>query len=171
LWTATSVFTTDGWQQRGDYADDVGFAAVTNGDGRSLADTLGDLPVMALPSEDRVDEGQTVSAFGYPSARNYKGRQLGYCQGTLERGEPGAFALPCQLTGGASGGPWYSGTGGAGEIVSVNSFLLRGDNRVFGPAFDDDEEALLAEAADGTCVVTEICATGLAQSPPDPDTD
>jgi hypothetical protein len=158
VWTARSVFTTDGWQA-GELGDDVGFAAVTNDDGKTFADTLGDLPVVEMPTQARA--GQTVSAFGYPSARNYKGRQLGYCQGALERGEPGTLALPCQLTGGASGGPWYSGVGGTGAIVSVNSFLLRGENRVFGPVFDDDEQALFEEAGDGVCDASETCSTGL----------
>jgi hypothetical protein len=119
----------------------------------SFEEAFDSLPTVDLPSRRAVSEGQTVSAFGYSSSKSWKGRNLGYCQGPLERdaGDADAYGLRCQLGGGASGGPWYSEPGGAGSIFSVSSYLLHGDNRVYGPVFDDDEEELYAQAEDGSC--------------------
>jgi hypothetical protein len=160
LYTAEAVFTTAGWQS-GAYGDDVGLAVVTAGDAGPDFETHfegDDLPSVAFADSGEVAPGDTVSAFGYPSGRNYAGAQLGYCQGPLEHAGPDVYALRCQLGGGASGGPWYAGAAGRGPIISVNSYLLRGDNRVHAPVFDGPESQLFAQAADGRCDRDETCA-------------
>ena len=54
------------------------------------------------------------------------------------------------MTGGSSGGPWYSDTNDDGvlEATSLNSFGLRGYNGyMFGPVFDGGATAALTAAS------------------------
>ena len=67
-----------------------------------------------------------VHAFGCPAARPYSGDDLVYCAGGVNVDKRLANLtdrLGCDVTGGASGGPW--GTefeDGSGELISVNSY-------------------------------------------------
>ncbi len=77
----------------------------------------------------------------------------------MERDTPvrRTLGLTCDLTSGASGGPWYSEPNGEGQIVSVNSYLAPNDDRVFGPVFDGPEMVMLRSARDGECDRREVC--------------
>ncbi|MGW8554916.1 trypsin-like serine peptidase [Streptomyces tubercidicus] len=69
--------------------------------------------------------GGTVSAFGYPATRPQLGEELLRCVGTAKE-KSGVQAIPCDMTGGSSGGPWladFNATTGKGVLVSVNSAL------------------------------------------------
>ncbi|MFI1018799.1 trypsin-like serine peptidase [Streptomyces sp. NPDC020965] len=69
--------------------------------------------------------GGTVSALGYPATRPQLGEELLRCVGKPKK-EHGTQVIPCSLSGGASGGPWFadfSTTTGKGTLVSVNSAL------------------------------------------------
>lgn len=160
-WSATSLFTTADWHATGghDWPDDAGLAVVTDGVGGTLSQSLGTLPAMAGSSGSNLD-GQTYSAFGYPAAQKYKGQTLIYCQGPVVTGwdgNPDTMSMACDMTGGSSGGPWFSAAGGTGEIVSVNSYGYRGVTRMFGPTFDGAESTMSSAAADGTCGEGEVC--------------
>lgn len=166
LWTAESVFATDGWQGDGDLADDAGLAVVTSGDGGpSLREALGPLPTMATGLD--YSDGEVFSAFGYPSDNPYKGVRLGWCQGPVEVSsmEEDTLSLPCRMGGGASGGPWYAGREGTGSIASLNSFGFDGVKAMFGPTFDAAERRMLAEAADGACAPGEVCSAAVSPTP------
>lgn len=166
VWTAESVFTTDGWHEDTDLADDTGLAVVTSGDGGpSLRESLGPLPTMATDLD--YSDGEVFSAFGYPSENPYKGVRLGWCQGPVEVSSEVAdtVSLPCRMSGGASGGPWYAGREGTGRIASVNSFGFDGVQEMFGPTFDDAEERMLAEARDGACASAEVCSAEVSSTP------
>jgi hypothetical protein len=113
------------------------------------------LPSVAVPTWRELRVGETASAFGHPGG----GSVLGYCQGPVQRDTPvrRTLGIKCDLTSGASGGPWYSEPEGKGQIVSVNSYLSAEDDRVFGPVFDGPEMALLRSARDGECDRREVC--------------
>ncbi|GHC60004.1 trypsin-like serine peptidase [Streptomyces flavofungini] len=69
--------------------------------------------------------GGTVSALGYSATRPQRGESLLRCVGTAKK-EHGTQAIPCDLSGGASGGPWFAdfnATTGRGTLISVNSAL------------------------------------------------
>jgi hypothetical protein len=167
-WTAESVYTTRAWTKDGHaWTDDTG-VAVVNGDEPFLADTLGvTLPAVRTDLDRTALEGQTFSAFGYPSAQKYNGQTLTYCQGPPAHSFDGvdSLSIECDMTGGSSGGPWYDEKDGVGEIVSVNSYGYYRVKRMFGPVLDGAESTLLAEAADGRCGRGEVCAAGLAEQP------
>ncbi len=81
-----------------------------------------------------------VHAFGFPQAAPYDGTTLAYCSGDTAPDPYGRTTqgLVCNMTGGSSGGPWYSSfnptTGvGVGVAYSLNSY--RYTNRMFGPRF------------------------------------
>jgi hypothetical protein len=159
VWTAQTFYTTPGWQEDGNLGDDTAIVAMTNPD-TTFERKLGNrLPTVAFPSWRGALLGDTVSAFGYPSQLG--GNTLAYCEGAMtgDAPEPGSVGVPCGLTGGASGGPWYSDPRGKGAIVSLNSYLADGDDRVFGPVFDRGELPLVAALANGQCDPGEACAS------------
>ena len=164
-WTATSLFTTEAWADDGDsYSDDAGLAVMDHPAYGSFAEALEvDLPTMAIPGEYASSEGDTFSAFGYPAAQKYKGSTLTYCEGPVELGFSDALdtlSMPCDMTGGSSGGPWYDGPAGQGAITSLNSYGYNGIHRMFGPTFDAEQEgAMKDQATDGACDAGERCTS------------
>ncbi|MFD3925300.1 trypsin-like serine peptidase [Streptomyces sp. NPDC058614] len=69
--------------------------------------------------------GGTISAFGYSATNPQLGEELLRCVGTPKK-KHGLQAIPCDLTGGSSGGPWladFNAASGKGVLVSVNSGL------------------------------------------------
>ena len=92
---------------------------------------------------------------GTPHAFPYNGTDLVYCSGpTVADGWGGSddSGLKCDMTGGSSGGGWFSPFNeatGEGTLVSVNSFeYFRGPyaKNMFGPLFDADTQATYAAA-------------------------
>ncbi|MFE3585977.1 trypsin-like serine peptidase [Streptomyces niveus] len=88
--------------------------------GRKLTDVVGG---QAIAFNRAL--GGTVSALGYSATRPQRGEELLRCVGKTKK-EHGTQVIPCDLTGGASGGPWLAGfstTTGKGTLVSVNASL------------------------------------------------
>ncbi|MFI6084957.1 trypsin-like serine peptidase [Streptomyces sp. NPDC051217] len=88
--------------------------------GRELTDVVGG---QAIAFNRAV--GGTISALGYSATRPQLGGELLRCVGTAKK-EIGMQAIPCDLTGGSSGGPWladFDATTGKGVLVSVNASL------------------------------------------------
>ncbi|MEW9519671.1 trypsin-like serine peptidase [Streptomyces tubercidicus] len=88
--------------------------------GRKLTDVVGGQDIAF-----NRPVGGTVSAFGYPATRPQLGEELLRCVGTAKE-KSGVQAIPCDMTGGSSGGPWladFNATTGKGVLVSVNSAL------------------------------------------------
>lgn len=92
----------------------------TDKNGRRLTDVVGGQTI----AFDRA-VGGTISAFGYSATSPQLGEELLRCVGTARKIN-GGQAIPCDLTGGSSGGPWladFSATTGKGVLVSVNASL------------------------------------------------
>ncbi len=145
-WSAERLIVPPGWADRpgGNLNEDVGFAVMRPRNGRHLADVVGSNPI-----EFNTPTGGNVHAFGYPAQGPFEGESLYFCQGqtrpdTFEVGSTG-IGLPCDMTGGSSGGPWLAGPGPGvgGTVVSLNSFgydALPGV--MLGPRFDDSIKAV-----------------------------
>ncbi len=139
-WTATALVTSSGWSQ-GDFNEDYGFAVIgTAGHATTLEATVGAQAISFTGARPT-----TVYAFGYPQASPYNGTDLVYCSGPTVADSWGGSTdsgLNCNMTGGSSGGGWFSpfdAASGSGTLVSVNSFrYLRGSatKYMFGPLFD-----------------------------------
>lgn len=130
-WVATGLLTTNQWKNSGDFNYDVGFAVMAeNASGQSLTDVVGSKPIGF-----NLARGQYYSAFGYPAASPYNGETLWSCNGTVSNDTFGGSddqALPCTMTGGSSGGGWFTG----GTLNSVNSFGYNNlADTMFGPYF------------------------------------
>jgi Trypsin-like peptidase domain/S-layer homology domain len=138
-WTSESQLTIDALQH--DYA--VAVVGAVRGGSLKL-DSLGAYPLKLAG----VDLGDTLSAFGYPAAGpKYDGSDLVYCQGPAGVDAiVGSWALVCDMTGGASGGPWLADVADpattAGAIASLSSYRLQGDNHLFGPVLDGSTAAV-----------------------------
>lgn len=142
-WTAAELLTTPQWEASEDVNDDIGAAVVTPVDGQRLTDVV---KGQGLAFDTGYD--LDVYAFGFPAADPYDGEQLVYCSGTAFR-DPlltSDHGLACDMTGGSSGGPWFTEfdeTTGTGLQTSVNSFgytLLPG--QMFGPYFGAEAQQL-----------------------------
>ncbi|GGM67860.1 hypothetical protein GCM10010106_12310 [Thermopolyspora flexuosa] len=147
-YTARRAFVTTGWSRHGDDDEDVAMVAVNPHGGRHLADVVGAQPIGFNPPR-----GRQTYAFGFPAYPPYNGEHLMYCAGPLHadpnrqtRGQ----GLRCDLTAGASGGPWLSGfdpVTGHGTVTSVSSFKYSNDRHtMYGPYFGDAIRRLHAVA-------------------------
>jgi V8-like Glu-specific endopeptidase len=149
-WTATNLgvhdtfFNGGGFGTNATVAVDYGFARVgLGGKGEvgtiELDDLVGgyDLKTTATSNAD------TQWAFGYPAAGRYRGNNLVYCKGANLINDPNGantWGMPCNMTGGSSGGPWVHGTSDPGTdggklVSSVNSYGYSGLTYMFGPKF------------------------------------
>jgi len=131
-WNATELYAPTNWASGGDITYDTGFAVVASPTGTSLSDTVGASGVSFNNSR-----GLTYSAYGYPAASPFNGQTLETCYGTATDdpyGQSESQGIPCDMTGGSSGGPWFIGSGSNGYQNSVNSYgysTVR--NTMFGP--------------------------------------
>ncbi|WP_326725492.1 peptidase [Streptomyces sp. NBC_00243] len=111
--------TPRSWEK--DSINDMSALVVDTGkSGRKLTDVVGG---QAIAFNRAV--GGTISAFGYSATNPQLGEELLRCVGTAKKID-GGQAIPCDLTGGSSGGPWladFNATTGKGVLVSVNASL------------------------------------------------
>lgn len=161
-WYARELVVHAGWVTsptfpgalRHDYAIAVLGPGGTSG---TQLDALGAYALRTAP----VSAGDAVDAFGYPAETPYDGGDLTHCAGPLVA-EPSipSWGLTCDMTGGASGGPWIRGSSDpaqpGGEVVSVSSFRPLGDTRLFGPRFDGRTGRVYQEARSATPDATGI---------------
>jgi V8-like Glu-specific endopeptidase len=173
--TATKLTTTPQWIAQGPdmYNYDVGMALVGTNEEiqgyQTLAAAIGDTSDIAFVSGDPtstadVDYTVNTHAFGYPAARPYDGTRLISCWGTTTVDTVGGstdYRLPCNMTGGSSGGPWLlDSTSAVAPLtenadvsdvqISVNSFGYSGEkNAMYGPIFGTTVRDLYTATATG----------------------
>ena len=120
-WTAKSLHAPTQWTDAGDMTYDTGFAVMDTLDGEKLADVVG-----ASGVKFNAGRGLDYKAFGYPAASPFDGESLKSCSGTAEddpnNPQFNAQGIPCKMTGGSSGGPWFIGSSSTGYQNSINSY-------------------------------------------------
>ena len=148
-WTAKALVVHDGFASAGGFNNtavryDWAFAVVggggkTSGANLDLDTTVGNFGYQA----SEMSLNTVADAFGYPAAQKYHGKDLVYCQGPTTRDANAGtnnYKLACGMTGGSSGGPWFSGfnatTGDTGTIQSLNSYGYAGQSFMYGPIFN-----------------------------------
>jgi V8-like Glu-specific endopeptidase len=143
-WTARTLVTTTQWAGSGDFTYDAGFAVMNTVAGRTLTATVGGQGIsfnLAL--------GLAYNAYGYPAAGKFNGQTLRSCSGTATPdpyGQTQSQGIPCDMTGGSSGGPWL--TSNNTVLNSVNSFGYQGlRNVMFGPYFGSQIESAYSTAS------------------------
>jgi Trypsin-like peptidase domain len=71
--------------------------------------------------------------FGYPAEPPYTGLYPNFCAGHARAASGGNASMPCSMTAGDSGGPWFTGfrpRSGTGTVVAVSTYKLRDNMRV-----------------------------------------
>jgi hypothetical protein len=149
-WTASRIVVHNGYaSQRGFTTTatlhDWAFAVMrTGGKSGGQLDGLGSWPI----SFTSYASGTQQSAFGYPGGAPYNGLELIYCDGPAGFDPNNAnrtYRLPCDMTGGSSGGPWlvnFDASGsGSGTLSSVNSYGYNGVVAMHGPKFNSSTAA------------------------------
>ncbi len=146
-WSAGKTLTTPQWDDGEDMDYDVGAAVVKPLDGKKLTDVVGGQGLSF-----NAPYNSTMYAFGFPAADPYDGEKLTYCSGRAFQDFllSKDHALSCDMTGGASGGPWFTEfdeASGTGLQSSVNSFKYNFmPNAMFGPYFGEDAQTLYETA-------------------------
>ncbi|MEE1755843.1 trypsin-like serine peptidase [Streptomyces sp. SP18CS02] len=146
-WTASTTLTTPQWEASEDINHDIGAAVLAPLNGQKLTSVTGAQGI-------RFNGGynKPMYAFGFPAASPYDGSRLIHCSGNSSKDFllSQDHGLGCNMTGGSSGGPWFSGFDertGTGLQASVNSFGYTFlPNRMFGPYFGDGAKALYDRA-------------------------
>ena len=132
-WVWRTVAAMQGWTQNQDFNYDVAVVLVaTTREREHIQDLTGSLGMTRnLPQEAHTD------AYGYP-LNIHRGEELASCSDEATAANIPDFngmRLPCNMTGGSSGGPW---TQNNDQQTSVNSFGIVGlDDVMFGPYFGD----------------------------------
>ncbi|MFL6053138.1 MAG: trypsin-like serine peptidase [Actinoallomurus sp.] len=146
--TSRRVFVPSAWSGRHDENHDVAIVALATLGGRHVADVVG-----AQTIAFDQPRGVMIYGFGYPTGGHYDGERLAYCSGTPH---PDAHRLTrdqglrCDMSEGASGGPWlarFDATAGTGVVTSVNSFKYSDDPAtMYGPYFGAAVRRIYEEA-------------------------
>jgi len=143
-WTARNLVTTSAWANRTDINYDGGFAIMNALNARYLTDVVGGQGIAFNQAR-----GLYYNAYGYPAAPPFNGQSLKSCAGYAQDdiyGGTQSQRIPCNMTGGSSGGPWLT----SGLINSVNSFGYNGvANQMFGPYFGSAIQSAYNSAATG----------------------
>ena len=150
-WTAKALYAPSQWVSNGDMTYDTAFAVVNpDSNGKLLTDVVG-----GSGTAFNQARGLTYKAFGYPQASPFNGTSLWSCTGkaTNDTNNPqfGTQGIPCDMTGGSSGGPWFiqmnSSTGSDGLQNSINSYGYNGSAVMYGPYWGSVIEATYTNAA------------------------
>ncbi|CAL9539041.1 trypsin-like serine peptidase [Streptomyces sp. enrichment culture] len=146
-WTATKTLSTPQWTASEDINYDVGAAVVAPLDGHALTDVVGGQGLAF-----NTGYNLPMYAFGFPAASPYNGEKFIYCSGNTSRDFllSNDHGMTCNMTGGSSGGPWFTRfdeATGTGLQSSVNSFKYNFlPNRMYGPYFGADAQNLYQAA-------------------------
>lgn len=145
-WNARTTTATPQWDASEDINYDIGAIVVGQVGGRFLTDVVGAQGIAF--NQPRADN---TYAFGYPAAAPYDGSKLVYCSGrTFNAFLSDGIGMTCDMTGGASGGPWFrtfSEATGTGTLNSVNSYKINLiPTWMFGPYFGTDAQNLYNRA-------------------------
>ncbi|MFJ3441094.1 trypsin-like serine peptidase [Streptomyces sp. NPDC086081] len=146
-WAAARTLSTSQWTANEDINYDIGAAVVAPLDGKRLTDVVGGQGLAFNTGYNKA-----MYSFGFPAAAPYDGEKFVYCSGTTFRDFllSGDHGLTCDMTGGSSGGPWFTQfdeATGTGLQSSVNSFKYNFlPNAMYGPYFGADAQNLYQSA-------------------------
>lgn len=133
IWPAKALYTTTQWRTAGDIRYDTGFAVTAAVKGKHLADVVG-----ASGVEFNIDRGLSYQAFGYPAAPPFDGQSLKSCSGDATKDPINpqfkSQGIPCDMTGGSSGGPWMVDSEHDSFQNSITSYgYIGGPPIIYGP--------------------------------------
>jgi len=152
VWEAEQLATPAQWRKQANLSYDMGAAVVgVDAQGQGLTDRVGGRGIAFNQKRKR-----TYQSFGYPAipspvAPEFDGEREYRCKSRLAGNDdppgrgPNTIFIPCDMTGGSSGGGWISG----GVLLSANSYSyceddlgLVCDGNLYGPYLDGTAKAL-----------------------------
>ena len=146
-WTARDLFTTEEWSSSGNIAYDTAFAVMDPLNEELLTDVVGGSGVAF-----NQERGLSYTSFGYPADKPFTGLTLKSCTGTASPDtiNPafGTQGIPCDMTSGSSGGPWFIGSGPGGMQNSINSYGYSGSKVMYGPYWGEAIENVYNDASE-----------------------
>ncbi len=140
---ASTLLTPSAWQQSGEWGVDLGAAVVgANASGQTLAQAV----------EERVltfdaSRVQSYRLYGYPAAKKFSGQRMRVCNTSWlvdDSALPPTMGVPCDMTGGSSGGGWLTSSNAVASVISYSYASLR--NVLFGPHQETAAQQLYADA-------------------------
>jgi len=147
-WAARELEVPSGWidAKPNNFHQDFGMAIVSANSEGDLTDVVGgagwayNQPVK-----------QSFSAYGYPATGSFDGQTRQSCEassGTLwQLGGGSVVSIPCNMTGGSSGGPWFIRSNGNLYLDGHNDFTSSlQPGHMFSPYYNDTWYALYDKA-------------------------
>jgi len=125
-WSARQLWTRPAFHNGGNRTEDIGAALMFPINGTKIVNRVGGQGI-----EWNFPLSQFQYQFGYPQRAPFNGQLLKYCSG-FSFNDGGHNGINCNMTEGASGGPWLDDFGGTlGGLNSVNSWVFwdAGGNR------------------------------------------
>ncbi|UCE00148.1 MAG: hypothetical protein JSV42_05360 [Chloroflexota bacterium] len=155
-WSFYDLVTRVAWFSGGDLRFDMGGVILEpNASNQTLEEVVGNLGFAYNLSPE-----QHWFNFGYPSAAPFDGFTMQICAGSFARNDPNfsfpaPMAMGCDMTGGASGGPWiinFSGTPGNSNYLNGNNSYRYKDDllEIYSPYLGDVAKDLLDFISDST---------------------
>lgn len=137
---ATTLLATTGWSATGQFGVDSGAAVPgLNVSGQTLT-----AAVVERSITFNATRNQSYSVYGYPAAKRFSGQRMRVCNTTWSRDDtsaaPAAMGVPCDMTGGSSGGAWITSSGSVASNVSYGYSSLK--NVLFGPHLEAEAQSL-----------------------------
>lgn len=148
-WVARDLEVPSDWLEPGEtynYHHDFGMAIVSANNEGTLTDVVGGVGWAYNQSTD-----QAFYAYGYPAAYPFDGQTRKSCESTTgtrwQYGAGTVVSIPCDMTGGSSGGPWFIKIDGNWYLNGHNDFIssIR-PGHMFSPYYDDTWYALYDKA-------------------------
>ncbi|OGO34970.1 MAG: hypothetical protein A2W35_20365 [Chloroflexi bacterium RBG_16_57_11] len=145
-WKYYNLWTKTDWYYNRDYRYDMGGALLKKKDGYKISQKVGNLGFAY-----NVGLNKHWHVIGYPAAAPFNGLTQQICTASYAYsdaafGSPYPSAIGCDLTGGASGGPWITNFGGLGYgnyLNGNNSYRhLANIYEMYTPYFGDAAYAL-----------------------------
>ncbi|MFF4392997.1 hypothetical protein ACFY0G_40685 [Streptomyces sp. NPDC001552] len=122
-WWAETLVGFNGWTDSGNLGYDLGIVITSPSSGSELVNAVGGLGIQWNYPKDRY-----MTAMGYPQAPPFDGQWQYYCAATTSQRSiftTDQIKMPCNMTGGSSGGPWIYGKDDgvyySGWVNGVNS--------------------------------------------------
>jgi hypothetical protein len=149
-WAARDLEVPSDWinHSPNDYHHDFGMAIVAANSEGVLTDIVG-----GAGWAYNQPVNQLFYAYGYPAGYPYDGQTRQSCEGasgtSWRHGGGTVVSIPCGMTGGSSGGPWFIQSGGNWYLNGHNDFTSTLQPRhMFSPYYDDTWHALYEKAQD-----------------------
>ncbi|MFJ1756247.1 trypsin-like serine peptidase [Kitasatospora sp. NPDC088134] len=153
IWVSNNFYVMPQWTKEGLHygnpASQFDFAVVRvvppKGSTRSLEETVGgSVPVWFGAQPEDI---ASPSAYGYPAATPFDGVELEHCDSApkptpfvFDRSRPPMLSIGCNMTGGSSGGGWF--TRKDGKIVLFSNTSIGNDIWLAGPNLGPDAKRM-----------------------------